>query len=177
MKNIFSIVLLFLMLSVSAQVKWMTLDEALKAQKISPRKIIIDFYADWCGPCKIMEKSTYGHPVIAKYLNENYYAVKFDAESRENVVYANRVFGNPGFEPGKRRNSLHEFTRYMNVSAVPTIVFLDEHSMPITILQGALTAPELEPYLPFMASDGYKKITTREQWENYQRKFKSSIIE
>lgn len=177
MKNFFSILLLFLMISVSAQVKWMTLDEALNAQKVSPRKIFIDFYADWCGPCKIMDKSTYGHPVISKYLNENYYAVKFDAESRQSINYGGRTFGNPDFQHGKRRNALHEFTRYMNVAAVPTIVFLDESSMPITILQGALSARELEPYLPFMASDGFKKITTREQWENYQRKFKSSIVE
>lgn len=177
MRNIFSIIFLFLMTSAHAQVKWMSLEEALSAQKVAPRKIFIDFYAEWCGPCKLMDKTTYGHPLIAKYLNEEYYAVKFDAESREKVTYGGRTFGNPGFEPGKRRNSLHEFTRYMNVSAVPTIVFLDEHSMPITILQGAFTAQELEPYLPFMASDGYKKITTREQWENYQRKFKSSIVE
>ena len=70
---------------------------------------------------------------------------------------------------------MHGFTKYMNVNAVPSIIFLDEQSMPITILQGALTAKELEPYLPFFANDEYKKIQTREKWENYQKKFKSSI--
>ena len=63
----------------------------------------------------------------------------------------------------------------MNVNAIPSIVFLDEKSNPITILQGALTAKELEPYIPFIANDEYKKIDTREKWENYQKKFKSNI--
>ena len=175
MKQLTVLFLLFILMSAKAQVKWMTLEEAVKAQSEAPRKIMIDFYADWCGPCKTMDKETYGHPLISKYLNENYYPVKFNAESKESITIFGRTFSNPDFAAGKRKNSMHEFTKFMNVTAVPTIVFLDEQSMPITILQGALTAKELEPYIPFIAYDEYKKIETREQWENYQKKFKSNI--
>lgn len=70
---------------------------------------------------------------------------------------------------------MHELTQYMNVNAVPSIVFLDEQSNPITMLQGALTAQELEPYIYFFANDEHLKIKTREEWENYQKKFKSKI--
>lgn len=170
-------IILFISISTVAfaQVKWMTIDEAVQAQKISPKKIVIDFYADWCGPCKIMDKKTYGNPIISQILNEDYYPVKFDAEGNEEITLFGRTFSNPNFKSKKRKNAMHELTNYLNVIAVPSIVFLDENSNPITILQGALTAKELEPYLPFFATDNYKNVKTREEWEQYQKKFKSVI--
>ncbi|KQM35909.1 thioredoxin family protein [Chryseobacterium sp. Leaf201] len=177
MKKIISIICLFMLTLSFAQVRWMTIEEALKAQKENPKKILIDFYADWCGPCKIMDKKTYGHPIIAEILNENYYAVKFNAEEKNKVEIFGRTFSNPNTEHKKGRNSLHEFTQYMNVGAVPSTVFLDEKGGPITILQGELSARELEPYLDFICKDLFKKIRSREQWEDYQKKFKSKIKE
>lgn len=175
MKKSTFLFLLLLMNFAYAQVKWMSLEDAVEAQKNEPRKIMIDFYADWCGPCKIMEKNTFNHPVIAKYLNENYYPVKFLADGKEDITLFGRTFVNSGYREGKSRNSLHDFTKFMNVAAIPSTVFLDEQTMPITILQGALTAKELEPYVKMIENNDYKKISTREQWEAYQKKFKSTI--
>ena len=172
----FSMLFLLMFFSLTfSQVKWMTLSEAIEAQKSEPRKIIIDFYADWCGPCKTMDKTTFNHPVISQFLNEKYYLVKFNAEGNENITIFGRTFTNPNYTKKSGRNPQHDFTKFMNVNAVPTLVFLDENTNPITILQGALTAKELEPYLPFFANDDHKKMKTREEWENYQRKFKSKI--
>lgn len=175
MRKLILILTVFLSGTIFSQVNWMTLQQAMEAQKVNPKKILIDFYADWCAPCKVMDKSTYGHTEISKYLNDNFYAVKFNAEGNENINIFGRNFGNPDYQANKKRNSMHEFTQFMNVNSVPSVVFLDERSMPITNLNGYLKAKELDPYLKIISTDEYKKFKSRAEWENYQKKLKSDI--
>lgn len=175
MKKLLTLVTIGFTIVSFAQVEWTTLDEALAAQKSSPKKILVNFYTDWCEPCRVMEKQTFSRPEIAAYINENFYPVKFNAETSEEISVYGRNFKNPDFAEGKRRNSLHEFTKFMNVSSVPSLVFMDEQANPITILNGQLSARELEPYLTLISTNGYQKITTRTQWDDYQKKFKSKL--
>ncbi len=177
MKKNLAFILSFISIFAFSQVKWMTMDEALAAQKNQPKKILIDFYTTWCTPCKIMADKTYDNPIISKFLNENYYPVKFNSEGKEKVSIYGKTFSNPNFSENEGKNPIHEFAKFMNVNAIPSIVFLDEKSDLITILQGTFTAKELEPYLPFFSNEVYKKITSNLQWENYQKKFKSKIKE
>lgn len=163
----FSLIILFNWSN--AQIKWMTFDNAIKAQKKQPKKIFISFYADYCSNCKQMELTTYSHPEIYNYINEHYYFVKFNIESKNKINYLGRVFY---FD---KINKVHSFAKYMNVNLTPSMVFLDENSNPITILQGRLTTQELDPYLQFFASDKYLKVKSKKDWDNYLRKFKSKI--
>lgn len=160
-----------------AQVRWMTMTQALAAQKKEPKKILIDFYADWCAPCKEMDRFTFNHPEIARIINEKFYAVKFESDGNETVSFAGHTFTNPDYKGKKSKNGLHQFSKYMNINMIPTMVFLDEKTDPITSLSGALKAKEVEPYFTMIATDEYKNIKSRKEWEAYQKKFKSKIKE
>lgn len=156
-----------------SQIRWMSMTEALDAQKKDPRKILIQVYSGNCGICNEMSKETFGHPVISGYINEHFYPVRFNWESHEKFSILGRSFRNTGDIPDK--SSKHEFSKYLDVSMVPSVVFLDESCNLITKLQGMFTAKELEPYLSWVVGNAYRKISTKDQWNTYQKKFRSTI--
>jgi thiol-disulfide isomerase/thioredoxin len=43
----------------------------------------VEFYADWCTPCKWMDKTTFQNEEVVTLLNENYVPLKMDIESNE----------------------------------------------------------------------------------------------
>lgn len=50
--------------------------------KSESKTIFIDFYADWCAPCKKMEQEVFEDPVVADYYNTNFinYQINVDSE-------------------------------------------------------------------------------------------------
>ncbi len=158
-----------------AQVQWMTLEEALNSNATTPKKILINFYRSDCEACDRMNTMTYDHPDIAKLINEHFYAVKFNVEEKNKFRAFGREFQNK--EMSLNSKGYHEFSKYLNVVSAPTIVFLDEKLSLITKLQGFFSPKELDPFLSGIANNKHQKITTKEQWLLYQKKFKSKIKE
>lgn len=175
MKKLLFILTFFLAAgTVNAQINWMTIQEALEAQKTDPKKIMMDVYTVWCGPCKMLDKNTFQNPDVAAYVNENYYAVKFNGEGNSEVNYRDKTFTNPKYDPAKSksRNYPHEFAGYLRVRAYPTIVFFDESGNLITGLAGYLKPQQLELYLKLFADDTYKTVgADKKAWAEYQRNF------
>jgi thioredoxin-related protein len=171
------IIILTASLSVNAQVadkkvRWYTLMEALELNKKAPKKIIIDIYTDWCGWCKKMDKETFEHPVISDYLNKNFYPVKFNAESKDSIVFAGYKFGNPGL--GSR--STHQFAMALFQAqktnpGYPAIAYINENLQLIGVMPGYLSASQIEPILNFITEDKYKTVSLDE----YQKTFVTKI--
>lgn len=108
------------------EIKWMTLDEAMAAQKKNPKPIFMDVYTDWCGPCKMLDKNTFSNKEVADYINANFYAVKFNGEGNNEVNYKGKKYANPNFNPDRKgRNSVHEFTMFLKVEGYPSMYILD----------------------------------------------------
>jgi len=155
----------------TAHVNWMSLEEALAAQKKEPRKIMMDVYTQWCGPCKRMMATTFTDANVVNYLNEHYYAVKFDAESPDPVSFQDKTYTNLGYNPNMvGRNSTHELSRALGVSAYPTLVYLDEKAKVIAPISGMRSPGQLELFLRFF-HESYTPDVQQEQWEAYQKSF------
>lgn len=170
MRKISTLGLLLFGFWVSAQLRWYSIEEAIASQKIYPKKIIISFFSNNCKPCRELEEQTFGHPALVEYLNTHYYLVRFNTDSSKDVTLLARTF------KGKTVNqNRHEFASFMNISTTPSIVFLDENSAFITLIQGKLSPQEIEPYILFMNSKHYKKVSDKRTWESYMSGFKPKL--
>lgn len=57
-----------------------TFDDAKKAAKAENKLIFVDFFTEWCGPCKMLAKKVFPTKEIGDFLNANYVCLKLDAE-------------------------------------------------------------------------------------------------
>ena len=105
--------------SKQTEINWMTFEEAVAAQKENPKKIMIDAYTNWCGPCKMLDKQTFNNSDLVAYVNENYYAVKFNAEGNETIKFKGKTYENPNYDPAKaeKRNAQHQLAGFFRVEA------------------------------------------------------------
>lgn len=174
MKPLLYIIAFLVAGTVTAQkVNWVTFDEALAAQKKDPKPIFMDVYTTWCGPCKLLEKNTLNNADVSAYINENFHAVKFNAEGTEEINYLENVYTNPNYDPNKKgRNGQHEFARAMKIRGFPSLVFFDRQGGYIQPVPGYMNVKQIEIYLKMIATDDYKEMTTAEKWQKYQDEFK-----
>ena len=88
-----------------------TLDSALVRARQTQKPIMIDFYATWCGPCKMLDAQIYpAAPVVQEA--QNFVSVKVDVDKEQSLA-----------------------SKYQ-IQAMPTIVFLDSSGREIHRTQG-----------------------------------------
>lgn len=106
---------------------------ALEKAKKENKLVFVDVYADWCVPCKMMERDVFSDKAISNLMNEKFVSLKINAEK-----------GN-----GKNIAAIFE------VIAYPTLLFLDENGRILERKEGAAYHSELKQ----LANRAWQKST------------------
>jgi len=113
-----------------SQINWLPFSDETLAQAVQQNKpVMIDFYADWCIPCKELDKFTFSQPEVVE-LSRNFYMLKVD------LTKAN--------DPLSR-----ELTDRFQIKGVPTLVFLSNQGIELNDLR-VVGFIEKEEFLPIM---------------------------
>jgi thioredoxin-related protein len=150
-----------------AKINWITFEEAIERNKKKPKKIFIDVYTDWCGWCKVMDKQTFTDPIIVDYINQNYYAVKFNAEGTQPILFKGKLYE---FVPSGNRG-YHQLAAELLQGRLsyPTVVFLDEKMDLLQPIPGFRKPPEMDLILKYFGGNHYKTTS----YDVFQQQYKS----
>ena len=112
-----------------------------------------------------MDSTTFSDPTVTRYINENYYAVKFNAEQSSDITYKDKTY--KFVKSGAR--GFHQLAALWlnNRLTFPTVVFLDENQSLIQALPGYMDTPKMQAITHYFGTNSHKKTP----WESYQKQF------
>lgn len=132
----------------AGDLKWHNFNEGLKKAEKENKNVIVDFYADWCHWCKVMDEKTFLEKNVAQKLVKSFVTVRIDTENRnQTVVFKGKTYNNS------------QLSQLFGVTGLPTLAFLDSKGEPITILPGYIPADEFIHILNYIDKECYKKMS------------------
>jgi thioredoxin-like negative regulator of GroEL len=113
----------------AAEIRWYTdLSQATEAAQKANLPMFIDFWADWCAPCNIMDAEVYPDPRVIRAFENKAIGVRIHYDLQPDVV------------------------RKYNVPALPYLLFTNSYGTPLVHSRGLIEAEDLANIIDAMPS-------------------------
>ena len=89
-------------------------------------------YADWCIPCRVMDKNVYMNPTVASTLNKKFYPVKLDVDSEAPIVC-----------DGKKEPTKKCFSEVWELNVLPSFVLIAPKGLSILTVTDSMSPQEM----------------------------------
>jgi thioredoxin-related protein len=140
--------------SITAQVnedlRWRQWDEGINATQASGKFMLVDVYTTWCGWCKKMNRTVFGHPQIQQLLAEGFIPVKLNAESSNLITN------------GLNQCTEQEMAKQMEVNSFPTILIYNSQFQLVSRLNGYKEPDIFIRYLKYIRGRHYTEYSFKE---------------
>lgn len=136
------------------QVNWLSTDEVQQKLKTDPKPVLVDLYTDWCYWCKVMDKRTYQNEKVIAYINQHFYAIKLNAETRDTILWNNQDY------TYKTRYKVNQFTMFATGGKLrfPSTIIFTRPDDPVSI-PGYLRTGDIESVLKYFGDGIYHKMS------------------
>ena len=106
-------------------------NQALAQAKAQHKLVFLDIYATWCGPCKMLKKSTFADKKAGEFFNSNFINISVDGEK--------------GVGP--------QLASQYSLEGYPTLIIADENGKAVSYTVGYIPAEKLVEF----GKDGLKR--------------------
>ena len=113
-------------LKVQAQVNSFQFYQLDSLQRTAKKPVVVFIHTDWCRYCGSMKNITLKEDSVAALLNENFYFISFNAETKDDVVFDSKRFK---YRPTGPTTGIHDLAIKLGIIngrlSYPTLCFLD----------------------------------------------------
>jgi thiol:disulfide interchange protein len=121
-----------------AALNWQkTFKTGLAQAKKDNKLVLVDMYAEWCGPCKLLDKDTFSNKDVAARLSKNFIVVKIDIDRSDEVI---------------------DFAKRFNFNGdIPHIYFINSDGKKVSDLLGYIAPADFLKELDRLTKEATKK--------------------
>lgn len=135
----------------------LTLKEGLEKAKKENKKVFIDVFATWCGPCKYLSRNVFVDEDLGEFMNEHFVSLKIDGEKGDGL----------------------QLMRDFSLDSYPTMLFLNPEMDLLKKIVGAVGAEEIETVgneVLFPETTALYQLTERYEAGEREREFLAEYV-
>lgn len=133
----------FVPLVAQTNFRHISFEEAVKQAKAEKRLLFVDFYTDWCGPCRKMAQEVFPQKKVGDFFNEQFVCIKLNAEKE-----------------GK------ELAKRYSVKVYPTFLVIDDKEQVKATITGAASG---EAFIEKVKKELNPELTPERMKERYDK--------
>ncbi len=115
-------------------IQWYGYAEGVQQGRDESKKVFLNFYADWCRYCKMMDQNTFKDDSVIAYLNKHFVPIRVNSDQHKQIA-----------------------SNY-NVRGLPVSWFIAENGENIGSQPGYLPPDQLLMLLKYIHTDSYKQM-------------------
>ena len=150
-------------------------DEGMAVASKENKLIIVDFYADWCNWCKVMDEKTFSDSEIKDIFAKDWITIRLNTEDNKttgsftgntlvflekrigSIDKLNKALGTNFTSFSEARPTYNQLAGIFGIKGLPSYLFIDKKGEPITVISSFYPKEKFKPILNYFKNEIYKK--------------------